>query len=40
VHLELDTERALREAAETEAIQVFGRNLPAISLLAAPAASA
>ncbi len=36
VHLELDTEQRLREAAETEAIQVFGRNLRDL-LLAAPA---
>jgi uncharacterized protein len=36
VHLELDTEQKLREAAETEAIQVFGRNLRDL-LLAAPA---
>jgi len=35
VHLELDTEQRLREAAETEAIQVFGRNLRDL-LLAAP----
>lgn len=36
VHLELDVEQRLREAAETEAIQVFGRNLRDL-LLAAPA---
>ena len=36
VHLELDTEQRLREAAETEAIRVFGRNLRDL-LLAAPA---
>ncbi len=36
VSLELDTEQRLREAAETEAIRVFGRNLHDL-LLAAPA---
>jgi uncharacterized protein len=36
VHLELDTEQRLREAAEAEAIRVFGRNLGDL-LLAAPA---
>lgn len=36
VHLELDIEQRLREAAETEAIHVFGRNLRDL-LLAAPA---
>ncbi len=36
VHLELDTEQRLREAAEAEAIGVFGRNLADL-LLAAPA---
>ncbi len=36
IHLELDTEQRLREAAETEAIRVFGRNLRDL-LLAAPA---
>ena len=36
VHLELDVEQRLREAAEAEAIRVFGRNLRDL-LLAAPA---
>jgi protein Tex len=36
VHLELDVEQRLREAAEAEAIRVFGRNLHDL-LLAAPA---
>jgi len=36
VHLELDIEQRLRESAEAEAIQVFGRNLRDL-LLAAPA---
>ena len=36
IHLELEAEQRIREAAETEAIQVFGRNLRDL-LLAAPA---
>ncbi len=36
IHLEMDTETRLREAAESEAIRVFGRNLGDL-LLAAPA---
>ena len=36
IHLELDIEQRLREAAEAEAIRVFGRNLRDL-LLAAPA---
>ena len=36
VHLELDVEQRIREAAEAEAIRVFGRNLHDL-LLAAPA---